>query len=284
MTDRAWWSDAARLADEVLAEDGARDVTTEVTVAPGTVARGRIEFRTGGIASGLPWAGAVVAAAGLAPPSWNFADGDRVPPGAELGTLRGDLAVMLRVERPLLNILQRAAGIASLTRAFVDAIAGTGCIVLHTRKTAPGLRALDVQAVLDGGGSLHRMDLERAVMVKDNHWRALLRAGRSLHDALDAARALGVSALQVEVEHEEQLDLACGSGASRLLIDNQSPDTVRRWAGRARMLRPGIEIEATGGITLENVRHYAEAGADFVSVGALTHSALAADLGLEIDF
>jgi len=284
VTELAALADAERLAEIALAEDGARDITSEVTAARGTMARGVIEFRSGGVASGQPYADAVAAAAGLAQPAWHFEPGAEVPPDVVLGELRGDLTAMLRAERPLLNLLQRAAGIASLTHRYVTAVAGTSCRILHTRKTAPGLRALDIQAVLDGGGALHRVDLERAVMVKDNHWRALLRAGRSLHEALEAARALGVSALQVEVEQEDQLDLACAAGATRLLVDNQTPETVRRWGARARALRPGIEIEATGGITLENVRQYAEAGADFVSVGALTHSVRAADIGLEIEF
>jgi nicotinate-nucleotide pyrophosphorylase (carboxylating) len=284
VTELAVLADAGRLAEIALAEDGARDITSEVTAARGTVARGVIEFRSGGVVSGQPYADAVAAAAGLAQPAWHFESGAEVAPDVVLGELRGDLTAMLRAERPLLNLLQRAAGIASLTHRYVAAVAGTGCRILHTRKTAPGLRALDIQAVLDGGGALHRVDLERAVMVKDNHWRALLRAGRSLHEALDAARALGVSALQVEVEQEDQLDLACAAAATRLLVDNQTPETVRRWGERARALRPGIEIEATGGITLENVRRYADAGADFVSVGALTHSVRAADIGLEIEF
>jgi len=196
--------------------------------------------------------------------------------------VRGPLARVLRAERPMLNLLQRASGIASATRAYVDAVAGTSCRILHTRKTAPGLRALDIAAVLAGGGSRHRADLAHEVMVKDNHWEALRAGGRTLADALAQARERGVTSLQVEVESPTQVEEACAAGATRLLVDNQTPDTLRRWAERARALRPGIEIEATGGITLENVRAYAEAGADFVSVGALTHTVVAADLALEV--
>jgi nicotinate-nucleotide pyrophosphorylase (carboxylating) len=119
-------------------------------------------------------------------------------------------------------------------------------------------------------------------MVKDNHWRALASSGAGLAAAIADARARGITSLQVEIESLEQLGEACAAGATRLLVDNQTPATVRDWAGRARALRPGIEVEATGGITLENVRAYAEAGADYVSVGALTHSVRAADLGLEV--
>jgi nicotinate-nucleotide pyrophosphorylase (carboxylating) len=189
---------------------------------------------------------------------------------------------MLRAERPLLNVLQRACGIATATRAYVEAVAGTRCRILHTRKTAPGLRALDVAAVLAGGGARHRLDLSHEVMVKDNHWQVLRIEGSSLSAALARGRDRGIASLQVEVESMEQLEEACAAGATRLLVDNQLPETVRAWAVRARELAPAIEIEATGGIQLGNVRAYAEAGADFVSIGALTHSVVAADLGLEV--
>jgi nicotinate-nucleotide pyrophosphorylase (carboxylating) len=205
-----------------------------------------------------------------------------VEPGAVVGLVAGTLAHILRAERPMLNLLQRACGIATMTRAYVDAVAGTGCRILHTRKTAPGLRSLDIAAVLAGGGTRHRADLSHEVMVKDNHWQALRRSDHTLAQALEEARQKGIAALHVEVESEAQLEEACAAGATRLLIDNQSPATLSRWAGRARALRPAIEIEATGGITLENVRSYAEAGADFISIGALTHSVRAADLAVEV--
>jgi nicotinate-nucleotide pyrophosphorylase (carboxylating) len=199
-----------------------------------------------------------------------------------IGIIHGRLGRMLRAERPMLNLLQRACGIASATRAYVDSVAGTRCRILHTRKTAPGLRALDIAAVLAGGGSRHRADLSHEVMVKDNHWQALRMEGNDLAGALAAARRRGVVSLQVEVETEAQLEEACAAGATRLLVDNQSPATVRAWTERARVLVPGIEIEATGGITLANAREYAEAGVDFISIGALTHSVTAADIGLEV--
>jgi nicotinate-nucleotide pyrophosphorylase (carboxylating) len=139
-----------------------------------------------------------------------------------------------------------------------------------------------VAAVIAGGGRPHRLDLAHELMVKDNHWQALSRGGITLEQALASARQRGVAALYVEVESKEQLEQACAAGATRLLIDNQSPGTVRAWAGLARQRSAEIEIEATGGITLENVRAYAEAGADFISVGALTHSVRAADIALEV--
>ncbi len=274
-------ADAARIAAIALAEDGETDVTSAVTVPAGLEAEGMIEFRSGGVLAGAAFAEAVAESCGCRI-EWRLADGDTAPAGAVAGVLQGTLTGILRAERPLLNLLQRAAGIATATRAYVTAIAGTGCRILHTRKTAPGLRALDIAAVLAGGGALHRRDLSHEVMVKDNHWQAVVRSGRTLADALADARRLGVTALYVEVESLVQLEQACAAGATRLLVDNQTPATVQAWSARARGLVPGIEIEATGGITLDNVRAYAEAGADFVSIGALTHSVRAADLAVEV--
>ncbi len=273
--------EAERLAALVLAEDGNRDVTTAVTVPTGLPAEGLIEYRENGVLAGTAWADAVAHACDCRV-EWRAPDGRAVGAGTTVGIVRGTLARILRAERPLLNLLQRASGIATATRAYVDAVAGTSCRILHTRKTAPGLRALDIAAVLAGGGTRHRADLEHEVMVKDNHWQALRRSGGSLAKALAEARSQGITSLQVEVESLGQLEEAVSAGATRLLIDNQSPETVGEWASLARALRAGIEIEATGGITLANVRGYAEAGVDFISVGALTHSVRAADLGIEV--
>jgi nicotinate-nucleotide pyrophosphorylase (carboxylating) len=272
-------SDADRIAAAALAEDGDADVTTSVTVSPGATAEGLIEYRDGGVLAGTAFADAVARACRCTI-TWQGKEGTSVGPGTTVGRMQGELAAMLRAERPMLNLLQRACGIATVTRAYVDALRGTGCRILHTRKTAPGLRALDVAAVIAGGGQRHRVDLAHEIMVKDNHWQALGRVG--LGHALSEAKKRGVTALYVEVESIEQLKLACSAGATRLLIDNQSPETVREWGRLARSLAPGIEIEATGGITLANVRNYAEAGADFVSIGALTHSVRAADIALEV--
>jgi nicotinate-nucleotide pyrophosphorylase (carboxylating) len=273
--------EAERIARLALAEDGEADITTLVTVPAGLAAEGIIEFRTGGVLAGAANADAVARACDCRI-EWRIPDGRQVRPGSEVGVVRGSLAHILRAERPMLNLLQRASGIATATRAYVDAVAGTGCRVLHTRKTAPGLRSLDIAAVLAGGGSRHRTDLSHEVMVKDNHWQAATLGGGTLADALDEARRRGVTALYIEVETAEQLAEACAAGATRLLVDNQTPDTLAAWSSRARELRPGIEIEATGGITLDNVRAYADAGADFVSIGALTHSVRAADLAIEV--
>lgn len=273
--------DTERIAAVALAEDGETDVTTSLTVPAGLEAEGRIEYRSGGVVAGAAYADAVARACECRI-EWRAPDGRVVPPGTVIGLVRGPLKRILRAERPMLNLLQRACGIASATRAYVQAVSGTNCKILHTRKTAPGLRSLDVAAVLSGGGARHRLDLSHEVMVKDNHWQALRLGSNNLGAALADARAKGISSLQVEVESVEQLERACAAGATRLLVDNQRPETVREWALHARELIPGIEIEATGGITLANVRAYAEAGADYISIGALTHSVIAADLGIEV--
>jgi nicotinate-nucleotide pyrophosphorylase (carboxylating) len=274
-------SDAERIAAAALAEDGEIDLTTELTVAPEIEGDGIIEYRSGGVLAGTVYANAVAKACRCTI-EWNVAEGADLLAGSKVGVIRGKLRHILRAERPLLNLLQRASGIASGTRAFVKAVQGTGCRILHTRKTAPGLRALDIAAVAAGGGWPHRADLSREVMVKDNHWRALAHEGAGLDQALARAKQRGITALYVEVESTDQLERACAAGATRLLVDNQSPATLREWAGRARALVPEIEIEATGGITLDNVRDYADAGADYISIGALTHSVQAADLAIEV--
>lgn len=274
--------DARRLAEVALAEDGAFDITTEVTVSGDPTAEAFLEARSDGILAGLAYADAVALRCSLGTVAWQLADGDPFRAGERVGVLRGPLRAILRCERPLLNLLQRACGISTTTRAYVDALGGTACRVLHTRKTAPGLRTFDVRAALAGGSVLHRLDLAHVVLVKDNHWRELDRSGLSLARAREAASTLGVQVFQVEVESLAQLGAACAAGATRILIDNQSPQTVRQWGAMARQLAPGIEVEATGGIALNNVHEYAAAGADFVSIGALTHSVRAVDISLEI--
>jgi len=270
-----------RIAAAALAEDGRLDITTALTVSPGIRAGGVIEYRSGGVLSGIAYANAVAGLCGCRI-EWTAGEGETVHPAAAVGLARGELGDILRAERPLLNLLQRASGIATTTRAFVDSVQGTRCRILHTRKTAPGLRSLDIAAVLAGGGHAHRADLSHQVMVKDNHWRALASDGAGLEQALAQARKRGVTALYVEVESVEQVELACSAGATRLVVDNQPPETVGAWGRLARERSPGIEVEATGGISLANVRAYAEAGADFISIGALTHSVTAADIAIEV--
>jgi nicotinate-nucleotide pyrophosphorylase (carboxylating) len=273
--------DPARVAALALSEDGPRDITSLVTVAALQQGEAILEARQALVLSGTRYADAVLDACGLPPFDWRAADGDQVEAGV-LATVRGGLRAILRAERPLLNLLQRACGVATLTRRAAREVSGTSCRVLHTRKTTPGLRALEVEAVLHGGGAPHRVDLAATVLVKDNHWQALQASGRSLATALAEARAEGAAGLQVEVESLAQLREACAAGATRLLIDNQVPAVVATWTREARRLSPGIEVEASGGITLATLRDYAEAGVDFVSLGFLTHSVPSADLGLEV--
>lgn len=273
-------ADAERVARAALDEDGPRDLTTESVLTAPRMAVARLEYRQGGVAAGLAYAGAVTRLAGCSA-TWQAREGDWVM--GPRGRLEGDLAAILRAERPLLNLLQRATGIATATRSYVAAVAGTLCRVLHTRKTAPGLRLFDAAAVVAGGGAVHRLDLSQTVMIKDNHWKALAAEGQTLARALETARMRGATSLQVEVESAAQVEEACTAGADRLLVDNQTPGTVEAWAALARKIRHGVLIEATGGITLKNVREYADAGADFVSVGALTHSVAAADIALELE-
>ena len=265
-----------------LEEDGTSDITSELVGAAGVSATAVVEFRSGGVVAGTAYADAVVQLCGCGPLVWAKAEGDVVPPATILATLTDDLAKILFTERTLLNFLQRACGIATATRAFVDEVDGTGCQVLHTRKTMPGLRALDVQAVLAGGGGQHRTSLSSAVLVKDNHWHVLHREGSNLRAACDEARSRGIEGIYVEVENSDQVRSACEAGATRLLIDNQDPHEFQSLASAARGMNPDIEIEATGGMTLGSARTYAECGADFLSVGAITHSVNAADVALEI--
>jgi nicotinate-nucleotide pyrophosphorylase (carboxylating) len=252
-----------------------------LTVPRGLRAGGVLEYRTGGVLSGVAYADEVARSCGCRI-EWTATEGSTISAGAGIGVVRGELADILRAERPMLNLLQRACGIATATRAYVDTVQGTRSRILHTRKTAPGLRSLDLAAVLAGGGQPHRADLSHEIMVKDNHWQALARGGASLEQALAEGKKRGITALYVEVESVEQLTLASSAGATRLLLDNQPPATVRAWGQLARERSPGIEIEATGGISLANVREYADAGADFISIGALTHSVMAADIAIEV--
>ena len=179
---------------------------------------------------------------------WRSSEGAVFSPGQRLGSIVGPLRWILRAERPLLNLLQRGSGIATTTRSYVEQLRGTGCRCCTRGKTLPGLRAFDVRAVLAGGGALHRIDLSREVLVKDNHWRALEALAGSMRDARAAASGRGVRSFQVEVESEAQLEAACAAGATRVLFENQSPETLEDWAARARLLSPGIEVEASGGI------------------------------------
>jgi nicotinate-nucleotide pyrophosphorylase (carboxylating) len=201
------------------------------------------------------------------------ADGDWSEPD-ELVTLAGRTQAILGGERLALNLLGRLSGIATLTRRFVDAIEGTGATILDTRKTTPGLRALEKAAVRCGGGTNHRLGLYDAILIKDNH----LRFGGSIGSAIEGARAAGLP-ITVECETLDQVRDAIAAGADRILLDNMDVDGLRRAVG---IVAGRTELEASGGVTLENVRAIAQTGVDYISVGALTHRARSLDVSLEV--
>ena len=267
---------------EFLAEDvGAGDVTTQTTVAADVRALGELVAKSACVVSGLDVARRVFE---LGDPELVWASetlpGAPVPAGARIAQLAGRARAMLTAERVALNLLQRMSGIATATRRYVDAVAGTPCRILDTRKTAPGLRPFDRQAVRDGSGTNHRYVLSGLVLIKDNHRR--LAGGVAAAIAAARAGARRGLPIEVEVETEEELTAAVDARVDWILIDNQRPETVARWCRIVRS-RPGAsKVEASGGITLDRARAFAEAGADAVSVGTLTHSVLATDISLEL--
>jgi nicotinate-nucleotide pyrophosphorylase (carboxylating) len=233
--------------------------------------------RADGVVAGLPLAARVFAR--LAPGATLTAaatDGDRVRRGDVLLTVRGPVRALLAAERSALNIASRASGIATATRAWVDAVAGTGAVVLDTRKTTPGLRPLEKYAVRCGGGSNKRMGLYDVAMVKDNHVAAAGSVAAAV--ALVKERAPRVP-VQVEVDEVGQAEEAVAAGADFLLCDNMSPDQLREVVA---LVGDRVELEATGGLTLAVAREFAETGVDFLSVGALTHSSPILDLALDL--
>ena len=263
-----------------LAEDAAdQDVTTRLL---GTAAADRAtgRFIAGGdfVVAGLPVVATVFQE--LEPGAWldvSAAEGSWVRSGDVFAVASASARALLAGERVALNFLQRLSGIATLTRRAVDAVAGTSARITHTRKTTPGLRALERYAVRVGGGVENRDSLAAAVLWKDNHWALLGNNGRTLRDVLRAApRDLPVV---VEAETEAQLDEALAAGVTHLLADNQSPETIAAWTRRAG---PGVTIQASGGIGVETVAAYARAGAHLISIGALTHSAPAAPISFEM--
>jgi len=249
-----------------LAEDRAGDDVTTRLLGPAADARAIARFVAEGrfVVAGLPIVEVIVHE--LDPGGClesHTAEGEWTGPEKAFATLRASGRAVLAGERVALNFLQRLSGVATLTRRAVDAVAGTPARITHTRKTTPGLRTLEQYAVRVGGGIDNRASLADAVLWKDNHW-ALLGAQRSaLADALRSVPP-GV-AVVVEVEEDEQLDVALAAGVTHVLADNQPPARIRKWAGR---VGPGVTIQASGGITPETARAYAEAGATLISIGA----------------
>jgi nicotinate-nucleotide pyrophosphorylase (carboxylating) len=267
------------MIDRALAEDlGAGDLTTAAVVPDGVAARARIEQKAPGVPAGLRVAEKVFE---RCDPElrWHAhaAEGGWREPGL-LAEVAGSAAAILAAERVALNFLGRLSGVATLTARFVRAVDGTGARILDTRKTTPGLRALEKEAVRAGGGGSHRNGLYDAILVKENHSVLAGGVGEAASRAVDRAPA-GVT-VEVECATLRDVEEALAAGVPRLLLDNMAPDPMRRAveiaAGRA-------ELEASGGITLENVRAVAETGVDYISIGALTHSAPALDVSLLLD-
>jgi nicotinate-nucleotide pyrophosphorylase (carboxylating) len=265
-----------RVVRTALAEDvGAGDRTTDGLVRPGARCRASIQVEEDAVVCGVEVARAVfVALDGGMGFDAAASDGDSVAAGARVAAVDGAARAVLTGERTALNLLGRLTGIATLTRRYVDAVAGTGVTILDTRKTTPGLRALEKYAVRCGGGTNHRAGLDDAILVKENH----LRLAGGIGPAVAALR--NGRPIEVECETVAEVAEALDAGVDRILLDNMRPAVVARAvelaAGRAA-------LEASGGITLDNVRAYAETGVDFVSVGALTHSARSLHVSLEIE-
>jgi nicotinate-nucleotide pyrophosphorylase (carboxylating) len=277
------------LIARALEEDqAARDLTARAVVPEGTRARATVVARAAGVLAGLA----------LAEPTFRsldpeaevtllYADGEAVAESARVLTVEGDARAILSAERTVLNLLGHLGGVATLTRAFVEAVSGTGADILDTRKTLPGWRALEKYAVRCGGGVNHRLDLADAAMIKENHLYAAF--GRTGPDALAEAirrvrRALPPGRdLYVEVETLEELDAAVREGATILMLDGFDLGGVREAVRRVRGLpAPRPRLEVTGGVTLENVAALAATGVQRISIGALTHSARVLDLSLRV--
>jgi nicotinate-nucleotide pyrophosphorylase (carboxylating) len=263
-----------------LAEDlgPAGDVTTTATISASAMASADLVPRRPGVVAGLPIAAYVfqVVSAGRLRVEFGAADGARVTSGEVIATVYGPVRDLLTAERTALNLLGHLSGIATLTRQWVDAVEGTGALIRDTRKTMPGLRALEKYAVRCGGGVNHRMSLSDAALVKDNH----VAAAGGVVAAFDLVRAAypGLP-LEVEVDTVEQAREVIDAGANLVLLDNMAPElmraVVRYGSGRVR-------LEASGGLALAGAREVAETGVDYLAVGALTHSAPVLDIGLDI--
>jgi nicotinate-nucleotide pyrophosphorylase (carboxylating) len=274
--------DLARFVRETLNEDlgvglpgGGRDVTAESVIPADARFSGVMDSRDAIVVAGLPIAAAFFSA--LDPEmeiELLVQEGEQVPQGTKLMRLSGNARAMLTAERSALNTVQHLSGIATMTRAYVEAMGGAKTVLLDTRKTLPGLRHLEKYATRLGGAQNHRMGLWDAAMIKDNH---ILVAG-SVAEAVRRARDAGVGRIICEVDRLDQIEPALAAGASHLLLDNMTPDTLRE---AVALVAGRVPTEASGGVTLETIGAIARAGVDFVSVGRLTQSAPAADIGLD---
>ena len=267
-----------------LGEDHALDdVTSIVTVPERLQGEARFLAKTTGVLAGRALADETFRQVdSVLSVEWNVTDGDHFADRDVLGSVRGPVRGILQAERVALNFLQRLSGIATLTNRYVEAVAGTRAVILDTRKTTPGLRDLEKFAVRCGGGTNHRRDLSAMAMLKDNHLQALERSEVSLAEAVASIRAQrpGI-AVEIEIDRLEQLEDALAAHPDWVLVDNMPvaamQEAVERTKGRAK-------LEASGGVTLATVRAIAETGVDAISVGALTHSAPALDISLDLEF
>jgi len=272
-----------RIVEVALIEDAAGDdITTAALVPPELTGSAVIITKEAGVVAGLPVAVAVFRAAD---PSLRFqprvADGTRVNAGDTLAEVEGRVASILHGERVALNFLQRLSGIATAAARLVDAVAGLPTRILDTRKTTPGLRPLERYAVRMGGGQNHRYNLADGILVKDNHWQAMRAQGIDIGDAISRLRAKAPQGLRIEVEvtSVEEAKESLAAGVDILLLDNMGLEETRQVV---EMARGRALTEVSGGITLETARAVAETGVDYISVGALTHSAPALDISLEL--
>ena len=268
---------------EFLREDiGRGDITTQSIVSEEVRGMGKFLAKEDLVICGLEVAEAVFAHLDPESPEieTTFNEGDEVEAGTIFATLKGYADVLLTGERVALNLIQRMSGVATLTRQYVKAIEGTSATIVDTRKTTPGLRMLEKYAVTVGGGKNHRMGLDDGVLIKDNH---IALAG-GITEAITAARLrVGhLHKIEVEISNWAQLREAIMAGADIVMLDNQTPQEAEKLVEMARQLNPNVLIEASGGMNLESVRSFAEAGVDLISVGRLTHSAKAVDISFKI--
>ncbi|WP_197275829.1 carboxylating nicotinate-nucleotide diphosphorylase [Blastomonas sp. AAP25] len=264
---------ASTLAED-LGPDGI-DVTSQSVIPADARFTGVMDARHAMVVAGLPIAEAFFRA--LDPDCevrLLVEEGAQVSGGTDILHVSGKARALLTAERSALNTVQHLSGIASLTRTYVDAMAGTGAVLLDTRKTIPGLRLLEKYATRQGGAQNHRMGLWDAAMIKDNH----VAVAGDIGEAVRRAVVAGIAQIIVEVDHVEQIEPALAAGATHLLLDNMSPATLR---GAVTLVGGRVPCEASGGVTLETIRAIAETGVDYVSVGRLTQSAPAADVGLD---
>lgn len=268
---------------EFLAEDiGRGDITTQSTVRSDARGMGRFLAKEQLVICGVDVAEAVFLHldAEIAEVEPLFQEGDEVEAGTVFATLKGYADVLLTGERVALNLLQRMSGIATLTRQYVKAVEGTNAQIVDTRKTTPGLRLLEKYAVTVGGGKNHRMGLDDGVLIKDNH---IVLAGGITEAVTAAKEKVGhLHKIEVEITNWAQLREAIEAGADIIMIDNQTPDEAAKLVKMSRSMNPAVLIEASGGMDLDRVRSFAEAGVDLISVGRLTHSARAVDISFKI--